>query len=142
MFYHLYICSAGSHLASRFGTSLLVRPRDQPSVTRNRTVRCRCLCHSLEQGDGLALGPPPSDSLSDWQRGQRIGESIGRLHGTPVGLGGRHWKNLQVLREGNYRGKQHGAQMCLIMILYDSIMTHMRIANVQSIYIIMTENVL
>lgn len=105
MFHHS-VCSAGSHLASRFGTSLLVRPWDQLSVIRDRTVRCRCLCHSFEQGDGLALGPPPSDSLSDWQRGQRIGESIGRLHGTPVGLGGRHWENLQVLREGNYRSKQ------------------------------------
>lgn len=111
MFYHLSVCSAGSHLASRFGTSLLVRPWDQLSVTRDRTVRCRCLRHSFEQGDGLALGPPPSHSFSDWQRGQRIGESIGRLHGTPVGLGGRHWENLQVLREGNCRGKQHGAQM-------------------------------
>lgn len=117
MFYHLYVCSAASHLASRFGTSLLVRPRDQLSVAGDCTMRCCCLCHSFEQGDGLALGPPPSDSLSDRQRRQRIWESIGRLHGAPVGLGGRRWENVQVLRQGNYRGAQHGAQMCLIIIL-------------------------
>lgn len=70
----------------------------------DRPVHGRRLCHSFEQGDGLALGPPASHPLPDWQRGQRVGESVGRLHGTPVGLGGRHWENLQVLREGNYRG--------------------------------------
>lgn len=110
-----------------------MRPRDQLSVIRDRTVSCRCLCHGLEQGNGLALGPPPSDSLSDWQRGQRIGESVGRLHGTPVGLGGGHRENLQVLREGHYRGKQNGAPKRLFMILYDNILTRMKIVNVQSI---------
>lgn len=117
MFYHLDISFPGSHLASRFGTSLLVRPRDQLSVIGDGTVSCRCLCHGLEQGDGLALGPPPSDSLSDWQRGQRIGESVGRLHGTPVGLGGGHRENLQVLREGHYRGKQQGAPKASFYII-------------------------
>lgn len=73
----------------------------------DRSVHSRRLCHSFEQSDGLALGPPASDSLPDWQRGQRVGESVGRLHGTPVGLGGRHWEDLQVLREGNYRGNNN-----------------------------------
>lgn len=85
----VWVCSAGSHLASRFGASLLVGPRHQLCIFRYSSVLgSRCLCHSFEQSNGLTLGPAASDPLPDRQRGQRVGESVGGLHGTPVGLGG------------------------------------------------------
>lgn len=78
----------GSHLASRFGPSLLVGPRYELRGLRHGSVLCgRRLCHGFEQSDGLALGPPAPDPLPDGQGGQRVGESVGGLHGPPAGLG-------------------------------------------------------
>lgn len=85
---YVWICSAGSHLASRFGASLFVGPGNQLSVFRYRGSILGSLCHSFKQSNCLTLGPAASDPLPDRQRGQRVGESVRGLHGTSVGLGG------------------------------------------------------
>lgn len=86
-FLMVWVCLAGSHLAPGFRASLFVGTRYQLRGFKYTSVLGgRRLCHSFEQSDGLALGPAASDPLPDRQRGQRVGESVGGLHGTPVGL--------------------------------------------------------
>lgn len=89
-----------SHLAPRFGAPLLMGSGDQLRALGHGAVLGGGR-HGLEQGDGLALGPAAADALPDGQRRQRVGESVRRLHGASVGLGGRHGEDLQVLWEGD-----------------------------------------
>lgn len=81
------------HLAAWLGAPLFVGPWDQLCVFRHRSI-LGSRCHGFKQSDSLTFGPATSDPFPDRQRRQRVGESVGGLHGPPAGLGGRHREDL------------------------------------------------